>query len=423
MMSLESSRLLPHLGWIRAQFPALSKMVHGRPAVFMDAPGGTQVPQRVMDAMTDYLIHANANTHGAFVTSRRTDDMYRAAHAGIADLLGCDADEVVFGGNMTTLTFAMSRAIGREIRDGDEIVVTCLDHDANVAPWLALEEKGAVVRTVDIDVKGCTLDMHDMQRTLTSRTRIVAVGWASNAVGTITDVREVVRLAHAVGALVYVDAVHYVPHQPVDVRDLDCDFLACSPYKFFGPHTGAVYGKRAHLMRLKPYKVRPCSEAIPDRWESGTQNHEGMAGVAAGIEYLAELGRRVSRDALRRRMAVTVAMEAIREYEATLSRRLIEGLLKIPRVTIYGLTDLGRVAERTPTVSIRMSGYPPLDLAEDLGERGIFVWSGNFYAQNLTQRLGVESDGGLLRIGLAHYNTMEEIEQLLDLLQALPLRP
>ncbi|MEP7188763.1 MAG: aminotransferase class V-fold PLP-dependent enzyme, partial [Roseiflexaceae bacterium] len=258
------------LAWIRGQFPALAQKVGSHPAVFFDGPGGTQVPQRVIDAIGDYLIHSNANTHGAFATSARSDATIAEAHAAMADLLGCDPDEVVFGPNMTTLTFAISRAIGRELSAGDEIVVTRLDHDANVAPWRALEERGVIVRAVDIDVEDCTLDMDDLARQITPRTKLVAIGYASNAVGTINDVAEVTRMAHAVGALSYVDAVHYAPHGPIDVRAIDCDFLACSPYKFFAPHMGALYGKREHLTRLQPYKVRPAANQTPDRWETGT---------------------------------------------------------------------------------------------------------------------------------------------------------
>lgn len=404
------------LTWIRAQFPALAQEMNGRPVVFFDGPGGTQVPQRVIDAMAEYLTLHNSNTHGAFVTSRRTDATINAARAAMADFLGCDADEVVFGPNMTTLTFAISRAFGRDIHPGDEIVVTRLDHDANVSPWQALEERGAIIRMVDIDVEDCTLDMADMARAINPRTKLVAVGYASNAVGTINDVATITRMAHDVGALVYIDAVHYAPHGPIDVRTLDCDFLACSPYKFFAPHMGALYGKREHLERLHPYKVRPASDAIPDRWETGAKNHEGLAGVTAAIDYLAELGQRV-KPAATRRAAIVQAMEAIRAYERGLSQKLIAGLLTIPGLTFYGISDPARFAWRTPTVAVRMEGRTPREFAEILGERGIFCWDGNYYAINLTERLGVEADGGMLRIGLVHYNTPEEIDRLLETLQ------
>ena len=409
------------LTWIRAQFPALAQEVNGHPAVFFDGPGGTQVPQRVIDAVADYLIHHNANTHGAFATSRRTDETIDAARAAMADFLGCAADEVVFGPNMTTLTFAISRAFGRDIRPGDKIVLTRLDHDANVAPWKALEEQGAVIQMVDIDTEECTLDMADMARAIGPRTKLVAVGYASNAVGTINDVATITRMAHAVGALVYIDAVHYAPHGPIDVRALDCDFLACSPYKFFAPHMGVLYGKREHLARLRPYKVRPASDDVPDRWETGTKNHEGLAGVTAAIEYLAELGQRI-KPATTRRAALVQAMEAIKAYERGLSEQLIASLLAIPGLTFYGISDPARFDMRTPTVAVRLAGHTPRELAEALGRRGIFCWDGNYYAINLTERLGVEADGGMLRIGLVHYNTAEEIELLLEALNELRTR-
>jgi len=399
--------------WARAQFPALAQEVNGHPAIFFDGPGGTQVPQRVIDAMRDYLVRSNANTHGVFATSRRSDAIIAAAHAAVADLVGCEADEVIFGPNMTTLTFALSRALGRELRAGDEVMVTRLDHDANVAPWVALAERGAVIRTVDIHVEDCTLDMVDLRQQINERTRLVAVGYASNAVGTINDVAEIIRLAHNVGALVFLDAVHYAPHGAIDVRALDCDFLACSPYKFFGPHAGALYGKREHLVRLRPYKVRAAPDHIPDRWETGTQNHEGLAGVAAAVDYLAELGRRADPAVTTRRAALLAAYAAIRPYELGLVERLIAGLLEVPGLTFYGIRDPARFDRRVPTVAVRLAGHTPRQLAEFLAARGIFTWDGNYYALNLTERLGVESSGGMLRIGLAHYNTAEEVERLM----------
>ena len=399
--------------WARAQFPALAQEVNGHPAIFFDGPGGTQVPQRVIDAMRDYLVRSNANTHGVFATSRRSDAIIAAAHAAVADLVGCEADEVIFGPNMTTLTFALSRALGRELRAGDEVMVTRLDHDANVAPWVALAERGAVIRTVDIHVEDCTLDMVDLRQQINERTRLVAVGYASNAVGTIIDVAEIIRLAHNVGALVFLDAVHYAPHGAIDVRALDCDFLACSPYKFFGPHAGALYGKREHLVRLRPYKVRAAPDHIPDRWETGTQNHEGLAGVAAAVDYLAELGRRADPAVTTRRAALLAAYAAIRPYELGLVERLIAGLLEVPGLTFYGIRDPARFDRRVPTVAVRLAGHTPRQLAEFLAARGIFTWDGNYYALNLTERLGVESSGGMLRIGLAHYNTAEEVERLM----------
>ncbi|MBC8159648.1 MAG: cysteine desulfurase-like protein [Roseiflexaceae bacterium] len=404
------------LDWIRAQFPALAETVNDQPAVFFDGPGGTQVTRGVADAVGNYLLRANANTHGAFLTSQRTDQVIEEAHQAMADLLGCDPDEVIFGANMTTLTFALARSIGREIQPGDEIVLTRLDHDANFAPWQALEERGALIKVADIDVEDCTLDMADMRRLIGPRTKLVAVGYASNAVGTVNDVAEVVRLAKHVGALTFIDAVHYAPHGPIDVRALDCDFLACSPYKFFAPHMGTIYGKREHLERLRPYKVRPAGDAAPDRWETGTKNHEGMAGVTAAVEYLAALGVQHATPGTRR-SALVAAMTAIQEYERGLSEQLVAGLLAIPGLTFYGIREPERFQWRTPTVSVRVAGFTPRALAEALGQRGIFAWDGNYYAINLAERLGVQADGGMLRIGLVHYNTTGEIERLLAALR------
>lgn len=404
------------LDWIRSQFPALSQDIDGRRPIFFDGPGGTQVPQSVIDAMGCYLATSNANAHGAFATSRRTDELIGSARAAIADFLGCDDDEVIFGANMTTLAFAISRAIGRRLKPGDEIVVTRLDHYANVSPWCALEEAGAVIRVVDIHTEDCTLDMADLERQLGERTRVLAIGYASNVVGTINDVAKAVRLAHAVGALVFVDAVHYAPHGPIDVRALDCDFLACSAYKFFGPHVGILFGKREHLARFQPYRVQPAPDEVPSRWETGTLNHEGLAGLTATIDYLTELGRRVSPSAENRRAALIAAMEASRQYERGLSERLIQGLRQIASLRLYGISDPSRYDWRTPTVAITLAGQTPYVVAEQLGDRGIFTWHGNFYALGLTERLGVESTGGLLRIGLLAYNTVDEIDGLLNAL-------
>ncbi|MBF2028067.1 MAG: cysteine desulfurase-like protein [Oscillatoriales cyanobacterium C42_A2020_001] len=411
------------VAWIRSQFPALAQEVNGHPVAFLDGPGGTQLPKTVIRAMTNYLITSNANLHGAFATSRQTEEVVAKAREAIADFLGCDRDEVVFGANMTTLTFAISRSIGRELQAGDEIVVTSLDHDANVAPWLALAERGVQVRTVELHRNDCTLDLTHLEQQITERTKLVAIGYASNAVGTINDVANVVRLAHAVGALAFVDAVHYAPHSPINVRSLDCDFLTCSAYKFFGPHVGILYGKRHHLTQLHPYKLRPAPEEIPCRWETGTQNHEGLAGLIAAIDYLAELGRRVSANAITRRDALTAAMAAIQTDERALSEYLIPALQQIPGISIFGITNPSRFAWRTPTVAMRLDGYTPYELADVLGDRGIYTWNGNFYAINLTQRLGVEASGGFLRIGFVHYNTLEEAHRLVQTLHQLAVRP
>jgi cysteine desulfurase family protein (TIGR01976 family) len=407
------------IAWVRQQFPALRQNVNSQPAVFFDAPGGTQVPQRVIDAIANYLSTLNANTGGAFVTSRRTDQLIADARAAMADFFNCVPDEVVFGPNMTTLTFALSRAIGRELKGGDELLVTCLDHDANVSPWVCLEERGVKVRTADVNPADCTLDMFDLLAKIRRNTRLVAAGWAANAVGTINDVNEIVRLTHDAGAMAFIDAVHYAPHGPIDVRALDCDFLACSSYKFFGPHLGILYGKREQLQRLRPYKLRACTEQLPDRWETGTQNHECLAGLLAAIDYIADVGRHHQPTEGTRREAILAAYDVFQEHEHELMEQLITGLLAIPGLTFYGIKDPAKFNQRTPTVAIRMSGYTPRELATRLGERGIFTWDGNYYAINLAERLGVQDSGGMLRIGLTHYNTSEEVERVLEELRTL----
>jgi cysteine desulfurase family protein (TIGR01976 family) len=432
---------------IRSQFPSLAQTVNGHPAAFLDGPGGTQVPQRVIDAISDYLRHDNSNTGGAYATGRRTDAMIASARAAMADFLHCGADEVVFGQNMTSLTHAMSRAIGRELKPGDEILVTRLDHDANVSPWLQMaEDRGVTVRWAEIHDEDCTLDIADLASKINEKTKLVAVGYASNAVGTINPVKEIVRLAHAAGALAYIDAVHYAPHGLIDVAALDCDFLVCSTYKFFGPHMGVLFGKREHLTRLRPYKVRPNSEAIPFRWEWGTLNHECIAGITACVEYIADIGRRAlescppsfekregwgslasvsSNEKTRpqmgvksdRRHAIEAAYEVTHEHERALLQRLMAGLQRIPGTKVYGITDPARFNERCSTIAVRIEGHTPLELATKLGDRGFFTWDGNYYALNLTEHLGVEKSGGFLRIGLVHYNTHDEVDRLLGALR------
>src|SRR5882672_1646238 len=295
------------IAWVREQFPSLKLQVNGHVAAFLDGPAGTQVPIQVMDAIQNYFLNANANTYGAFLTSRRANEMILSARAAMADFFNCDSNEVVFGQNMTTITFALARAIGRELKAGDEIVVTTLDHDANVAPWRALQEKGVVIRQVDIREADCTLDLEDLKRKISVKTRLVAVGYASNIVGTINPVAEITRLAHAVSALMFIDAVHYAPHGLLDVKALDCDFLVCSPYKFFGPHMGTLYGKREHLERFKPYKVRPAANTSPECWETGTQVQELIAGIAAAVDYIAALGRHCDATVKSRREALLAA--------------------------------------------------------------------------------------------------------------------
>jgi cysteine desulfurase family protein (TIGR01976 family) len=407
------------IAWVREQFPSLKLQVSGHAAAFLDGPAGTQVPKRVMDAIESYFSNANANTYGAFLTSRRANEMILSARSAMGDFFNCHQNEVVFGQNMTTITFALARSIGREMKPGDEILVTTLDHDANVAPWRALEEKGVVIRQADIHESDCTLNLDDLKGKISGKTKLVAVGYASNIVGTINPVAEITKLAHAVGALMFIDAVHYAPHGPIDVKALDCDFLACSPYKFFGPHMGTLYGKKEHLERFKPYKVRPATDVSPECWETGTQVQELIAGIAAAVNYIADLGRHSDPTVKNRREALLAAYRATRRYETTLVRRLIEGLLAIPGVQIFGITDPQRFDERCSTLSIRLGDHHPTEIATFLGDRGVFTWDGNFYALNLSERLGVEQKGGVLRIGLVHYNTMEEVDRLLSALRDL----
>jgi cysteine desulfurase family protein (TIGR01976 family) len=398
---------------VRRQFPALALKVEGEPVVFLDNPAGTQVPQRVIDRTTEYWRTMNANQGGAFVTSQRTDAMIAEVRQAAATFVNAaSADEIVFGPNMTTLTFALSRAIGRELKPGDEIVVTRLDHDGNVAPWLALQERGVTVRFIDIHVPECTLDMNDLQRQLTPRTRLVAVTHASNVVGTIPDLAAISQAAHAAGAWLWVDAVHYGPHGSIDVRALDCEFLVCSSYKFFGPHQGILYGRRELLERLRPYKVRPASDEVPTRWETGTQNHECLAGLLGTFEYLAELGGadRVGRPALE------IAMDRIRRHERALVARLIDGLQQIPGIQLYGITTPQALDRRAPTVSLSWPPHRPEALARFLASHQVFTWHGNHYATELIARLGLAAEGGTLRIGIAHYNTASEVDLVLELL-------
>ena len=404
------------VAWVREQFPSLKLQVNGYSAAFLDGPAGTQVPKQVIEAIESYFVNANANTCGAFETSRRNDAMIAATRRAMGDFFNCDANEAVFGQNMTTITFALARAIGRELKEGDEIVVTTLDHDANVAPWRALEEKGVVIRQVDIHEEDCTLDLEDLKRKITPRTKVVAVGYASNMVGTINPIAEIAKLAHAARALMFVDAVHYAPHGLIDVKALDCDFLACSPYKFFGPHMGTLYGKKEHLQRLKPYKVRPATDAIPDCWETGTQVQELIAGIGAAVDYITGVGRYCDSNVKTRREALAAAYRATVPYERNLLTQLLEGLQTIRGVKVYGITDPKRFGERCSTISLRMNEHHPTEIAKFLGDRGIFTWDGNFYAMNLSERLGVEPKGGVLRIGLVHYNTADEVDRLLNAL-------
>ncbi len=413
---------------LQAEFPALQQTAKGCSLIFLDGPGGTQVHGSVIAAMSRYLTEANSNIHGAFLHSRRTDETILAARNALADFFNAPRpEEIVFGPNMTTLTFNISRAIGRTLSPGDEIIVTRLDHDANIAPWVALQECGAVIRRVDFDPRDCTLDMSNFENFITSRTKLVALGYASNAVGTINDVRRVVELAHAVGAWVYVDAVHYGPHGPIDVQALDCDFLVCSAYKFFGPHLGALYGRYELLESLPAYKVRPAKDTPPHKFETGTQSFEALAGATAAVNYLASVGRRFGSEFATefpgfegRRRDLKAGMAAIQAYERGLCQQLIAGLEDIPGLHIYGITAPACFDRRVPTVSFTMEGLTPREIAGRLDQANIFVWDGDFYALAVIERLGLEERGGLLRVGLVHYNTARDVETLLNVLADMP---
>jgi cysteine desulfurase family protein (TIGR01976 family) len=407
---------------LRRRFPALSIEDGGRPVALFDGPGGTQVPDTVIEAIADYYRTSNANHDGPFLTSRRSDERVHEAHQAMADLLGAaSADEIKFGANMTSLTFHVSRSIGATMAPGDEIVVTILDHEGNVGPWKAIAaDRGLVVRTVDIRTDDVTLDLDSLDAVLGPRTKLVAVGWASNAVGTINPVAEIVRRAHAAGAWTYLDAVHAAPHVPIDVAAVGTDFLACSTYKFFGPHAGVLYGRAEVLDALPPYKLRPAY----DRFETGTGNFEGLAGVTAAVEYIAGVGDAFGdapSGASRRRRAVA-GMTAIRRYEMDLFGRLMDGLDSIRGLTFYGIADRAQFGERTPTAALRLEGIAPRDVAEALGADGIAVWDGDFYATGLIERLGLLEAGGVVRVGLTHYNTAGEVDRLLDALETIAAR-
>ncbi|UCG22834.1 MAG: cysteine desulfurase-like protein [Chloroflexota bacterium] len=413
---------------LREQFPSLAQQVNGRPAVFFDGPGGTQTPVLVIEAMGAYLSRDNSNLGGAFATSERTVQVAAEARQAMADLLNARRpEEIAFGQNMTSLTFAASRAIARTWQPGDEIIVTWLDHDANITPWvMAAADRGVTVRWLEFRPEDCSLDLRRLAELLNERTRLVAVTYASNAVGTIVDVARVTELAHQAGALVYVDAVHYTPHNPVDVQAVDCDFLACSAYKFFGPHSGIMYGKYDLLDNLEAYKVRPAPGKPPGKWETGTQSFESLAGVKAAVDYLEEIGEVSSAGAGEtlsqysgRPRRLKQALEAIKEYEAGLSRHFLERATAVPGLRVYGITDVERLEERAPTFAVSLEGHTPRQVAEFLGRQGIFVWDGHYYAVAVMDQLGTLDKGGLVRIGFVHYNTVEEIDRAIDALVAL----
>ncbi|MDA1029138.1 MAG: cysteine desulfurase-like protein [Bacteroidetes bacterium] len=404
---------------IRAEFPSLSVTDQGTPRVYFDNPGGTQVAKRVMTRMMDYFTTMNTNHGGAFITSRRSDALLDEAHQAMADLVGAtDPGEIVFGQNMTTLTLHISRSIGLTLKPGDEIVVTRMDHDANVSPWLLMaRDHGLTVKWLDFSPETYQYDLSSLESVLSTKTKLVAVNYASNATGTVNDVQTITKMAHAVGALVYVDAVQLTPHFVTDVREIGCDFLACSAYKFYGPHQGLLWGRRSLLETLKPYKVRPADDAIPHAWETGTQSHEGMAGTLGAIEHMEWIGTEMGGGGASRRERIVSGFNAVATYERTLCARLISGLLNIQGVTVHGLTRDVDLSKRVPTVAITRKGVHPNKMAESLGNANIFVWDGNYYAIEVIERLGLTDKGGMLRIGLGQYNTADEVDAILNHLE------
>lgn len=403
----------------RNQFPALSREHNGQPAVFLDGPAGTQVTQSVIDAISHYYCTCNANHGGQFATSRESDAFTEQAHRALADFVGADDwKEIVFGANMTSLTFAFSRAIAQTWSEGDNIVVTRLDHDANVSTWaLAARDHGVEVRYAEIHKGDCTLDVTDLKSKIDQRTRLVAVGLASNSSGSINPVQEITSYAKQFNAQVFIDAVHYAPHRLIDVHQIGCDFLACSTYKFYGPHIGVLWAKSEILEDLEAYKVRPSATVIPEKWMTGTQNFASLCGSRAAVDYLADLGRTLANDgSLQRRQALQIAYEAITIYEDQLCLRLLDGLAAIEDLKVHGITDINQLEDRVPTISITHPKLSASQIAFELGERGIFVWDGNYYALELTEQLNLEPEG-MVRLGLVHYNTLEEVDRLLDALQ------
>ena len=404
---------------LREQFPALMQNVDGKSPIFLDGPGGSQVPTSVLTAMTAYLGHYNSNLGGAFFSSDKTVELMANARQAAADLLNApSSQQIVFGPNMTSLTFSFSRAISRDWQAGDEIIVTNADHFSNVSSWQqAAEDKGVKVNTALINEADCSLDMAHLESLLSNKTKLVAVTYASNTTGSINDIKRIVELAHAVGALVYVDAVHYAPHELVDVQALDCDFLACSAYKFFGPHLGIVYGKREHLEGFTPYKVEPAKDVAPGRWETGTQSFEALAGLIAAVDYIAAISE--LDDSHSRRDKLAAAFAITKQHEMALSKHFLTRLADYPRIKLFGIDALDRLSERTPTFALTFADIEPRIVSEFLGKQHICVWDGNFYAQGLCKQLGVLETGGVVRIGCMHYNTIEELDKVFDLFDQL----
>ena len=412
---MNTSKINPTL--LRAQFPALNRTVNGQTAVYLDGPGGTQVPRRVIDAMSDYMLRGGSNTGGPFATSLETDHLVeKARQAMMAFYNARRPEEIIFGQNMTSLAFSLSRALSHDWQPGDEIIVTRLDHDANISPWLtAAKDRGVTVRWLDFDPTDCTLKLEQLPELLNQKTRLVAITYASNAVGSISNVKKAVEIAHQTNALVTIDAVHYAPHGLIDVQAIDCDFLLSSAYKYFGPHTGILYGKYELLDRLPAYKVRPAPAKPAGKWETGTQSFESIAGVEAAIEYIADIV--AGEGDLRQRLGQS--MTAVATYEQQLSQQFLAGITAVSGARVYGITDIERLAERTPTFAISLEGHTPKAVASTLGEQGIFVWHGHYYAVAVMERLGLMDKGGLVRIGFTHYNTPDEVSRTLEALNAI----
>jgi cysteine desulfurase family protein (TIGR01976 family) len=407
---------------VRDQFPALTIRDNQVSRCYLDNPAGTQVPQQVVDAMTRCLVESNANVQGPFLTSEYADAVVAGVHDAMADLLNAPSpDEIVFGQNMTTLTLHLSRSIGRLLRPGDEIILSRMEHDANIAPWLLLaRDLELTVRWVPFNTETCEFDDDALDHVLSERTKLVCIGAASNFLGTINDVKSMCARARDAGAMTFVDAVQYVPHVSADVQDLGCDFLACSAYKFFGPHQGILWGRGELLRQLEPYKVRPAPETIPGAFETGTQSHEGMAGTTAAVDYFASIGESMAMDYHDRyahfdgrRRYVHAAMDCLFDYETGLVTRLIEGLEALPGVRVHGITDPVAMARRVPTVVFTVDGVQPSIIAEALGARNIFVWHGHNYAVEPAKQLGIYDAGGAVRVGPVHYNTTDEIDDFL----------
>lgn len=415
---------------VREKFPSLARTQNGKPTIFFDGPGGTQVTQTVIDAITKHFLEMNHHMEGEFIGSQKVDQMIAEARAIYADFFNAPAagkkafDEIAFSLNFTTHTFNVSRSIAKTLAPGDEILVTVRDHEANHSPWMALQEVGAIVKEIDINTADCTLDMADFESKLSQRTKVVAVGCASNFSGNVSNIKAITEMAHQAGALVYADAVHFAPHYPIDVQDMDVDFLAISVYKVFGPHgVGVLYGKKEVIDSLPAYKVRPCTY---HKFESGTQTFCNIPGAIAALEHIAEIGDLYGAAFADRypgfkgrRLALKKGMAAIQDYEMALFERLLSGVQELPGIKIYGITDPSQFNRRTPTLAMTVEGFTPHQVGEYMGEQGIFLWTGNFYAQRLDERLGTYENGGVVRVGLSHYNTKEEVDHYLDALEML----